>query len=278
MRRASPWWLVAPGLGWLTVFYLIPAALMFSLSLQEGSVERGFRFTWRWSTFSDVVSRYDTQLLRSLVYGAIVAAVCLLIAYPLAYTIAFRSGRWRNVLTFLVVLPFFVSLVIRTLSWKFVLSDHGFVLDGLRALGVGEGLRILATPGAVIGGLVYDFLPFAILPLIAALSRIDPRTLEAAGDLYASRWTRFRTVTLPQSASGVAAAVALTFIPAVGDFVHAALLGGPNTIMIGNVIQREFLVVNDYPAAAALSVVLMGAILIAIGASVRLARIREVVE
>lgn len=275
MRRRSAWWLVAPGAAWLAAVYVAPAVWLAGVSLQEGSLERGYRLTWRWRNYADVLARYDTQLLRSLLYALAATAICLAIAYPLAYTIALRAGRAKGALVFLVILPFFVSLVIRTLSWRFVLSDEGLVLDLLHALGVGDGFRLLATPGAVIGGLVYDFLPFMTLPLVVALSRIDRRTLEAAGDLYASRLTRFRTVTLPLSRPGIVAGCLLTFVPAAGDYVHAELLGGPGTTMIGTVVQREFLVANNHPAAAALAFVLLAAILVVVLPLMRLTRAEE---
>ena len=264
-RNRAPYLLLLPGGLFLILFYLVPTVSMLSLSLQEGSLERGFRLTWRFQNYLDVLQRYDTQLIRSVVYGLIVTVVCLIVSYPLAYAIAIHGGRWKNALLFMVVLPFFVSFLIRTLSWKFILADEGFVLGALKDIGVlGDGFRVLATPWAVLGGLVYNFLPFMVLPLYVALEKMDPRLLDAAHDLYGSRWTAFRTVTLPLSIPGVFAGSLLTFIPAVGDFVNAALLGGVRTTMIGNIIQREYLTNNDYPEAAALSFILMAAILIGV--------------
>ena len=264
-KTRAPYLLLLPGGLFLTLFYLVPTVSMLSLSLQEGSLERGFRLTWRFQNYLDVLQRYDTQFVRSLIYGLIVTVVCLVVSYPLAYGIAFYGGRWKNALLFLVVLPFFVSFLIRTLSWKFILADEGFVLGTLNDIGViGDGFRVLATPWAVLGGLIYNFLPFMVLPLYVALEKMDDRLLDAAHDLYGSRWTAFRTVTLPLSMPGVFAGSLLTFIPAVGDFVNAALLGGVRTTMIGNVIQREYLTNNDYPEAAALSFILMAAILIGV--------------
>lgn len=261
-RSRAPIWLLLPGGVTLLVFYVVPTVSMLSLSLQEGSLERGFRFAWRFQTYVDVIARYDTQLIRSLVYGLIVTLVCLVVSYPLAYSIAFHGGRWKNALLFVVVLPFFVSFVIRTLSWKFVLADEGFVLGALKDIGVvGDGFHVLATPAAVIGGLVYNFLPFMTLPLYVALEKIDRSVIEAGYDLGSDRFTTFRTVTLPLSMPGVFAGSLLTFIPAVGDFVNATLLGGVNTTMIGSIIQREYLTSNDYPEAAALSFILMATIL-----------------
>jgi len=264
-RVRTPYLLLLPGGAWLLVFYLVPTITMLSVSLQEGSLERGFQLTWHWQTFTDVVGNYSPQFIRSIEYGLIVTALCLLVGYPLAYAIAFRGGRWKNALLFLVILPFFVSFVIRTLSWKFILADEGFVLGPLKHAGiVSSGFRFLATPGAVIGGLAYNFLPFMVLPLYVSLEKLDKSLLEAAEDLYSSKFTSFRKVTLPLSMPGIFAGSLLTFIPVVGDFVNASLLGGVNTTMIGNVIQREFLVNNAYPVAAALSFVLMIGMLVGI--------------
>ncbi|MBA3728126.1 MAG: ABC transporter permease [Actinobacteria bacterium] len=238
---------------------------MFFISLQEGSLATGYHLTWHWQTYGDVFTKYDTQLLRSVTYGLIVTGACLLIGYPLAYFIAVRGGRWKNALLFMVILPFFVSYVIRTLSWKFVLADQGMFLGALKNAGLlPDDFRLLATPIAVLSGLTYSFLPFMALPLYASLEKLDRSLLEAAGDLYASRRKAFLKVTLPLSLPGVFAGSLLTFIPVVGDFINAQLLGSTNTTMIGNVIQRRMLVNNDYPEGAAISFILMLAILIGV--------------
>jgi spermidine/putrescine transport system permease protein len=253
------------------VFYVIPTLSMLSISLQEGSLEEGYRLTWNVGVYPDVLLRNDTQIIRSVVYGLIVTLACLLISYPLAYTIAFRGGRWKNTLLFLVILPFFVSFVIRTLEWKFLLADEGIVIGTLKDSGaVGEGFHILATPVAVIGGLIYNFLPFMALPLYVALEKLDKSLLDAAGDLYSNRVTAFFKVTFPLSLPGVFAGSLLTFIPSVGDFINAEFLGGINTTMIGNVIQTEYLTNNDFPEAAALSFLLMAGILVAVAIYARI--------
>jgi spermidine/putrescine transport system permease protein len=247
------------------LFYVIPTISMLSVSLQEGSLEQGYRITWNFGIYPEVLFRNGTQIVRSVTYGLITTVATLLIAYPLAYTIAFRGGRFKNVLLFLVILPFFVSFVIRTLSWRLVLADEGFLIDTLRNLGlVGEGFHVLGENVAVLGGLIYNFLPFMTLPLYVSLEKMDKSLLDAASDLYSNRVTAFFRVTFPLSLPGVFAGSLLTFIPAVGDFINAQLLGGPSTTMIGNVIQREFLTNNDYPEAAALSFVLMVGILIGV--------------
>jgi spermidine/putrescine transport system permease protein len=269
-RGIVPYLLLLPGGAWLILFFLVPIIQMFFVSLQEGNLETGYALTWHWQTYSDVLSKYDTQLIRSVIYGLIVTVACLVIAYPLAYTIAFRGGRWKNALLFMVILPFFVSFLIRTLSWKFILADQGFVLGTVKNLGlVTDDFRLLATPTAVIFGLIYNFLPFMTLPLYVSLEKMDKSLIEAAEDLYASRWMAFRRVTLPLSLPGVFAGSLLTFIPAVGDFINAALLGSPNTTMIGNIIQREMITLNDYPEGAAMSFILMAAILIGVAVYAR---------
>jgi spermidine/putrescine transport system permease protein len=238
---------------------------MLSVSLQEGSLERGFRFTGRWQNYVEVLARYDTQLIRSVWWGLLVTVILLLICYPLAYTIAFRGGRWKNALLFFIILPFFVSFLIRTLMWRQILADEGILLSFFKGAGILPGdFRVLATPVAVIGGLVYNFLPFMALPLYVALEKLDKSLLDAAADLYSSRFQAFARVTFPLSLPGVFAGSLLTFIPAVGDFVNAQLLGGVNTTMIGNVIQREFLTNRAYPEAAAISFVLLAGILIGV--------------
>jgi spermidine/putrescine transport system permease protein len=262
---STPYFLLIPGGLWLLLFYVIPTLSMLSVSLQEGSLEGGFRLTWNLAVYPEVLGRNDTQILRSVLYGLITTVATLIVAYPLAYTIAFRAGRWKNVLLFLVILPFFVSFIIRTLSWKFVLADEGFLIGTLKNLGwVGPGFHVLGENVAVLGGLIYNFLPFMALPLYVALEKMDKSLLDAASDLYSSRVTAFFRVTFPLSLPGVFAGSLLTFIPAVGDFINAQLLGSPETTMIGNVIQREFLQNNDYPEAAALSFILMAGILVGV--------------
>ncbi|GAU70071.1 putrescine ABC transporter permease protein PotH [Streptomyces sp. NBRC 110611] len=238
--------------------------------MQTGSLEEGFKVTWHFATYWEAIAEYWPQFLRSVGYAAIATALCLLLGYPLAYLIAFRAGRWRNLVMILVIAPFFTSFLIRTLAWKTILADGGpvvgvlntlHVLDVTSALGITEGHRVLATPLAVVCGLTYNFLPFMVLPLYTSLERIDPRLHEAAGDLYARPATTFRRVTFPLSMPGVVAGTLLTFIPAAGDYINAELLGSTDQKMIGNVIQSQFLRVLDYPTAAALSFLLMAAIL-----------------
>ena len=264
-RGVVPYLFLLPGGLWLIAFFVIPLITTASVALQEGSLGTGYRLTFNFGIFAEAIARWDEQLLRSLQFGLIVTVLAMLIGYPMAYTIAFRGGRYKNILLLLVIMPFFTSFIIRTISWKFILADQGFVLGTLKDLGiVSEGFRLLATPVAVISGITYNFLPFVVLPLYVALERIDPRMVEAATDLYASRLQAFLRVTLPLSISGVFAASLLSFIPAVGDYLNAELLGSRSETMIGNVIQRLYLVNNDYPQASALSLILMLGILVSV--------------
>jgi spermidine/putrescine transport system permease protein len=275
-RGVIPYLFLLPGGLWLTVFFVIPMVTMASVSLQEGSLGSGFRLTWNFDIFPESIARWDTQFLRSLVFGLIVTMLAMLIGYPMAYTIAFRGGRYKTILLLLVIMPFFTSFVIRTISWKFILADQGFVLGTLKDMGLLEpGFRLIATPVAVVSGITYNFLPFVVLPLYVALERIDYRLIEAATDLYASRLQAFLRVTLPLSMPGVFAASLLSFIPAVGDYLNADLLGSRNETMIGNVIQTLYLTNRDYPEASALSLILMAGILVSVFLYVRLLRGQE---
>jgi spermidine/putrescine transport system permease protein len=270
-RRATPYLLMAPGLAWLILFFLVPMYYLFNTSLQTGSLDVGYTFNWAWHNYKDALTLYQTQFLRSIEYAALSTLLALLISYPLAYWIALRAGRWRNLFLLLVIAPFFVTYLIRTLAWETILSDNGFVVHTLQNIGVlGANGRLLATSTAVIAGITYNFLPFMVLPLYVSLEQMDQSLIEAAQDLYASRFKAFLRVTLPLSLPGVFAGTLLTFIPACGDFINAQLLGSPEQYMIGNVIQSKFLAITDYPAAAALSFVLMAAILVAVAAYAKL--------
>ena len=261
-RRFTPYLLLAPGILWLAIFFVIPMAFLAYQSLQSGLFPH-FEFTWEFSNFSNAVSDYHEQLIRSFLYAGIATVACLVLAYPLAYWIAFRAGPWRNVFLLFIIAPFFVTYLVRTLAWLNILADQGPVVGLLRDLHIlGPDGRLLATTFAVISGITYNFFPFMALPLYVSLEQIDPRLLEAAKDLYASSTKAFLKVTLPLSAPGIVAGTLLTFIPAAGDFINAALLGTPNQSMIGNVIQAKFLESLDYPTAASLSFILMGMILI----------------
>ena len=264
LRKAGlPYLLLLPGLGWLAVFFLIPLYYMGFESLKEGTLETGFIFDWQFSNYSDAIADYNEQFLRSFEYAAIATIAALLIGYPLAYFIAFRGGKWRNAMLLAVIAPFFVTYLIRTLSWETILSDSGFVVSTLKTVGIlGEDGRLLDTTFSVVAGITYNFLPFMILPLYASLERIDHRLLEAGYDLYGRRRDVFLRVTLPLSMPGVVAGSLLTFIPAAGDFINAELLGTPNQYMIGNVIQSRYLEIGDYPTAAALSFILMAVMLL----------------
>jgi spermidine/putrescine transport system permease protein len=268
--RLAPYYLVLPGWLWLALFFIVPAFVMLSVSTQTGDIVSGFRQTFHWQTYTDGWDRYHVQFVRSMMYGLIATGLCLAIGYPVAYWIAFRGGAHKSSLLFLVLLPFFVSFVIRTQSWKFMLADNGIVLSPLRQLGlISEDFHILATATAVVLGLTYNFLPFMVLPIYVALERLDPALLEASADLYGSKTASFVKVVLPLSMPGVFAGVLLTFVPAAADYVNAAILGGSHTTMIGNIIQTEFFTNLDYPTASALSFMLMTGLLVGVFAYAR---------
>jgi spermidine/putrescine transport system permease protein len=261
-RGVTPYLLLAPGILWLGIFFVIPMVFLGYQSLQSGLFPH-FEFTWEFSNFSNAVSDYHEQLIRSFVYAGIATVACLVLAYPLAYWIAFRAGPWRNLFLLFIIAPFFVTYLVRTLAWLNILADQGPVVGLLRDLHIlGPDGRLLATTFAVVAGITYNFFPFMALPLYVSLEQIDARLLEAAKDLYSSSAQAFLRVTLPLSAPGIVAGTLLTFIPAAGDFINAALLGTPNQAMIGNVIQAKFLESLDYPTAASLSFILMGTILV----------------
>lgn len=272
-RSITPYLLLAPGLIWLVTFFIIPIFSLASTSTMvrpEGAQIGTYVQELRFQNYVDAFTANQEQYIRSFVYAGIATILALAIAFPLAYTIAFKSGKYRNVLLVMVVAPFFTSFLLRTVAWTQILGDEGPIVSTLKLLPFfDESLRLTATPIAVVSGLTYNFLPFMTLPLYASLERIDPRTLEAAGDLYANGFTTFRKVTVPLAMPGVVAGTLLTFIPAAGDYVNATLLGNPNTKMIGNVIESRFFAVVDYPTAAALSFTLMATILILVTLYIR---------
>ena len=266
VARLAPYILLAPGLIWLLYFFIWPLAQMFLMSVSSGTLDNGFKLTWTLKSYTDAITKFGTQWGNSLLYGGISTVLDFAIGFPVAYTIAFKGGRYKNLLLFMVIAPFFTSFLIRTISWQILLGDEGPILAFFKhTLGIlPDDFSILYSPISVISGLTYNFLPFMILPLYVALEKIDFRLLEAAGDLYATRWATFRRVTFPLALPGVFAGSILTFIPAMGDYVNADLLGSPKTRMIGNVIQGRFLQSTDYPSASALSFLLMAGILIAV--------------
>ena len=258
-----PWALLAPGLLWLLIFFAIPSTTWRRSHSRRGRSTRGTSSPGTSGTYTDALKNYDTQFLRSFWYAGLSTLIALLIGYPLAYVIAFRGGKWKNALLLVVILPFFTTYLVRTLSWETILEDDGVVVDTLQAVGIlGPDGRLLATSTAVIAGITYNFLPFMILPLYASLERVDPGLVEAAQDLYGKRRDVIARVVIPLSMPGIVAGVLLTFIPAAGDFINAELLGTPKQAMIGNVIQSRYLEISDYPTAAALSILLMILILV----------------
>ncbi len=263
-RSAIPYLLSLPAAAWLLAFFVVPLVTILALSLMVGNPVKGFTLTWNFGIYPDAIDSYATQYGRSFLYGGISTVLSLLIMYPVAYWIAFRGGRYKSILLFLILLPFFVSFVIRILSWQFILADEGIVLGTLKDLHlVPSGLHVLSTPGAVIAGLTYDAMPFMALPIYVSLEQIDRALVDAGADLYASPREQFLRVILPLSAPGVYAGILLVAITNIGDYVSAAILGGPSTTMIGNVIQTQYIQNSNYPLASALALMLMVVLLAA---------------
>jgi spermidine/putrescine transport system permease protein len=276
-----PYLLLLPGFLFLFTFFILPIVNLAQTSTQTpiaGGDTGEYEQTLRFANYIDAFIENREQFARSFIFAICATLLALAIAYPLAYAIAFKSGRFKNILLVLIIAPFFTSFLLRTVAWKQILGEEGFVVPPLRTLGIiGESTTLTSTSFAVVIGMTYNFLPFMTLPLYASLERIDPRTMEASGDLYANGITTFRRVTLPLSMPGVVAGTLLTFIPAAGDYVNAAILGNPNSKMLGNVIESRYFRIVDYPTAAALSFTLMAAILILVTLYIRKAGTEELV-
>jgi spermidine/putrescine transport system permease protein len=283
-RRRRPsrvgYLLLLPGIAWLLLFFAVPTIQLVATSLYDpaGSLDTGYAMTWSFPNYLDALATYREQFLRGLAYAGGATVLALLLGYPLAYAIAFKAGRFKNLMLVLVIAPFFTSFLVRTLAWKSILADNGFVVQALQAVGLlADDGRLLATSFAVVAGLTYNFLPFMVLPLYASLEKIDLRLIEAGSDLYAGSLTSWRKITLPLSMPGVVAGTLLTFIPAAGDYINTQLLGSPSQFTIGNVINNTFLVQLDFPMAAACSVILMAAIVVLVLLYVRRANTEDLV-
>jgi len=267
-RKIAPYGLLKPGMLWLALFYLAPLFTLLRLSLStlpsRFAVEA--EFDWNFDNYLDAFTDFGPQFERAFTYAAIATILTIVIGYPLAYVIAFRGGKYRSLLLGLVIIPFFTSFLIRTIAWRSILSDQGAVLsfvDGIGArwllevVGIMDSGRFMNTPAAVVFGLTYNFLPFMVLPIYVSLEKIDISLVDAAKDLYSTSTSAFAKIVIPLSIPGIFAGTLLTFIPAAGDFINAAYLGSPNTTMIGNSIQDQFLNQNNIPLASAMSFVLM---------------------
>jgi spermidine/putrescine transport system permease protein len=274
-RRLIPYGLLGPGAIWLVLFFLVPMYFMAEMSLRSGvpNTPEGFTFNWAFANYSDALEGRGEQIVRTFYYAGAATIIALLIAYPLAYAIALKiNPRWRLPLLFAVIAPFFTTYLIRTVAWETILADDSPIVDLLKTLQIiPDDGRLLATSGAVIAGLTYNFLPFMILPIYASLERIDTSLIEAGKDLYASSRQAFLRVTLPLTMPGVIAGVLLTFIPASGDYINPEFLGGATNTMIGNRIQSTYLEQSDYPEAAALSFLMMAAVLTIVFVYIRFA-------
>ena len=274
-----PYLLGLPAALWLGLFFVLPLLTILGVSLMTGNSIDGWTLTWNFSIFGDAISTYSTQFGRSFLYGGISTVVALVVMYPVAYWIAFHGGRFKSTLLFLLLLPFFVSFVIRIIAWQFILADDGIVLGGLKDIGlIPQDTHVLSTPFAVVAGLTYDALPFMLLPLYVALQRIERSHVEAAADLYASGAARFRSVILPLSAPGIYAGIVLVAITNIGDYLSASILGGPSTTMIGNIIQTQYVNNANYPIASALALILMVTLMVAMAIYARVFGTRTLQE
>ncbi len=276
-----PYLLLFPGFAFLFTFFILPILNLAQTSTQtpvKGGDTGQYEQTFAFGNYITAFTENKEQFARSFVFATFSTVLALAIAYPLAYAIAFKAGKFKNILLVLVVAPFFTSFLLRTIAWKQILGEEGFVVPGLRSLHIiSQQTTLTSTSFAVVAGMTYNFLPFMTLPLYASLERIDPRTIEAAGDLYANGITAFRRVTVPLSMPGVVAGTLLTFIPAAGDYVNASILGSPTSKMVGNVIESRFFKIVDYPTASALSFTLMAAILVLVTLYIRKAGTEELV-
>jgi spermidine/putrescine transport system permease protein len=277
-RRLAPYLLGMPAWAYLGLFFIVPLVAVLAVALETGNPDQGYVLTWHWSELTSTISQYHVQLIRSFQYGAISTLVALVVSYPVAYWIAFYGGRHKSTLLFLVLLPFFVSFVIRTQAWNVLLEDNGPVLGLLHDIGLAKHTHILQTSYAVIGGLVYNFLPFTVLPIYVALERVDPALLEASSDLYATRAMAFLRVVFPLSLPGVFASVLLTFVPVSSDYVNASILGGAKNTMVGSGIYTEYVTNGNFPVAAALSFLLMAVLLIGVFLYARLLGTEDALE
>jgi spermidine/putrescine transport system permease protein len=286
-RNLTPWLLLLPGLLWLIVFFLVPILTSVVASVQSGNSDIGFQLTWDWGNYRHAIMDYLPQYGHSLLFSVLATVLCLALGYPVAYFIAFKGGKWKSLLMALVVVPSFTSFLIRTIAWKTILADNGVIVHVLNSLGVLQltsslgwtvGTHLLASPTAVVLGMVYNFLPFTILPLYTSLEKIDPRLHEAGRDLYCNPFTTWRRVTLPLSMPGVIGGTLLTFIPAVGDYINNTLLGNPNTSVVGQSIENLFLKQSSgYPVGSAISVVLMVSTLILVMSYIRKAGTEDLI-
>lgn len=276
----APYLLALPAGLWLLILFLVPLVVMLSLSLQSCNTATGACvMTWHWGEFGQQLRLYHSQFVTSFYFAGAATVIDLIVSFPIAYWIAFHGGSKKNFFLLMLLVPFFVSFVIRTVVWEFILSDQGIILGNLKnAHLLPQNFHVLATGYAVVAGLAYNYLPFTALPLYVAIERIDKRVLDAAYDLYATRRQAFLKVILPLTVPGLFAAFLLTFIPALGDYVNQQILGGTSNTMIGTVIQNAFLVNLDYAGGSALSAILMAIALVGIFAYARLLGSRTIEE
>jgi len=272
-----PRWLAAPALGWLGVFFFVPLLVVFLISFAARGTYGGVTWTFTGANYAALADPLYLRIYaRSLALAALTTAFCLLLGYPLAYYIARQPARRQAAWLVLVMVPFWTNFLVRTYAWIFILRTEGLLNTVLLDLHlITDPVEILYSDTAILIGLIYGYLPFMVFPLYATLSRLDPSLVEAAWDLYARPWAVFWRVMLPLTRPGVMAGCILVFVPALGAFITPDLLGGARTMMVGNLIQHEFLVVRDWPLGAAASFVLMGMVVLGVAAYMRVERMRQ---
>lgn len=280
VQKRSPvaLWLLLPGLLYLILFFLTPLFSLVITSFQApvvGGFIGEFQTAFRWENYVEVVSTYSSHIGRSFIYASLATIFALLLGYPIAYMIGVKLRGYplfQALALVLLIAPFFISFLLRTIAWKQIFSDEGFVVGALKTLQlIAPDAYLTGTPFSVVFGLTYMFLPFMALPIYTTLEKLDLRYVEAGQDLYANPVTVFRKITFPLSLPGVISGTLLTFIPATGDYINASrdFLGSTDTAMMGNVIEANFLVLQNFPAAAALSLILMISILVLVAAYVK---------
>lgn len=272
----APGLLLAPTVLWMGLFFFLPLLVVFVISFMMRGTYGGIEWTLTLANYVNLADPlYLMVYLRSFLLALATTALCLLFGFPLAYWIARAPARWQPVWLVLVMIPFWTNFLVRTYAWIFILRTEGLMNTVLLHLGlVAEPIEILYTNTAVLIGLVYGYLPFMVLPLYAAMERLDRSLVEAAADLYAPGWSRFRRVIFPLTKPGVIAGCLLVFVPAVGAFITPDLLGGARTMMVGTLIQHEYLVVRDWPFGSAVSFVLMAVVLLGVMAYFKVDRVR----
>jgi spermidine/putrescine transport system permease protein len=279
-RDRRSYWPLVPAVLWMLAFFLLPLLLVLAISFASRGPYGGVQWSFSLTNYTMIFDPLYLRIYgRSLLLAAATTAICLLIGYPLAYFIARAPMRWQGVWLLLVIIPFWTNFLVRTYAWMFILRTEGLLNTVLLEVGViHTPVEILYTDWAVLIGLVYGYLPFMVLPLYAAIERLNRSVVEAAWDLYANGWSVFWRVIFPLTKSGVIAGCLLVFIPSIGAYITPDLLGGAKTMMVGNLIQHEYLVIRDWPFGSAISFVLMALVVLGVMAYLRRGSLFEGME